>query len=146
MLALLLLLGLQLASSGFTLDESVAIHPDGTPVNPEAFREHVRNGEDPIEDTRLLELAFGDDLEAFTDYLQQTNYDRMFDDDGSARDIREWRQAVRDDLTYASLLRKSYPEFLALIESGTDEQVQGVLRAQHASIAGQQRAANKHEL
>ena len=89
-----------LANAGFTMDEAMAIHPDGTPVNPEAMRDAMRRGELPgdwMQDQKLVELTQGDSLEAFTDYMQQLHYDRIFNDDGSAKDIAEWRQAVLDD-------------------------------------------------
>jgi len=120
------------------MDEAFAIHPDGTPVNPEKFRDALRQGEYQGEavpsswmsDQHLAELVAGDDLEAFTDYLQQMNYDRMFDSDGAALDIKEWRQSVRDDHHYAQLLQDGYPEVYELIASGSDEEVQNMLRAQ----------------
>jgi hypothetical protein len=63
-------------------------------------------------------------------------------EDGSARDIVEWRQAVRDDTWYAGLLEEHYPEFHRAVVEGTNEEVQNLLRMQHRL----QRQASKSEL
>ena len=55
-----------------------------------------------------------------------------------------WRQSVRDDEWYSNLLRTSYPEVLSLILSGTDDEVQNMLRAQHSAQAASQ--AQRQEL
>ena len=121
------------------MDDTLAIHPDGTPVNPEKMRDALRRGEFEGEqlpatwmgDQHLVELVEQGSLRAFTDYMQQINYERMFDDDGAAKDIKEWRQSVRDDTEYQKMMMDSYPDVLEIIVSGTDEQVQNMLRAHH---------------
>ena len=88
---LLLLVTAKLCLAGYTMDQAMAIHPDGTPADPEAMREALRKGDLPshwMEDRRLLELVAGDDLDAFTDYMQGINSDRLFDSDGAALDIK----------------------------------------------------------
>ena len=57
--------------------------------------------------------------------------DRIFLEDGSARDIKAWRQSVRDDTRYKELLRASFPDMLTMIESGSDTEVQELLMANH---------------
>ena len=129
------------------MDQAMAIHPDGTPADPEAMRDALRRGEVPsdwMEDRRLLELVAGDDLEAFTEYMQTVNSDRIFRDDGSAQDINAWRESVRDDEKYRYLLQESYPQVLDLILKVSDDEVQNMLRAQHSAQA--QAQAQKHEL
>ena len=137
------------ANAGFTLDDALAIHPDGTPVYPERLREALRRGDVPnswMDDDQLVALAASDDLEAFTDYMQKINYDRIFHEDGSARDIKEWRQAVRDDEFYTNLLLQTYPEFYDAIDKGTDDQVQRILMAQQeASVMQQERLARQRD-
>ena len=134
------------------MDQAMAIHPDGTPVDPAAMREHMRKGDLPthwMEDHKLLELVAGDDLDAFADYMQAINSDRIFQEDGSAQDIKAWRQSVRDDEYFAGLMRASYPEALELIvKSGSDEEVQDMLRAQHRAQAAatQQKSRYQEEL
>ena len=122
------------ARSGFTMDEAMAIHPDGTPANPEGLRNALRRGEVEstywMQDETLVALAAGDDLQSFTDYMQVINYERMFHEDGTARDIVAWRQAVRDDTFYGNLLKQAAPDFFELIDTGTDEAVQESLRRQ----------------
>ena len=129
------------AAAGFTMEEEMAVHPDGTPVHPEKLRAKLRSGEvtphDWMQDERLVELAVGEDIEAFTEYMQQINYDRMFHEDGSARDIVEWRQSVRDDAYYSGLLRDSFPEMFTLIDTGTNEEVQQMLVSQHQAQAAE---------
>eukprot|EP00320_Phaeocystis_rex_P022210 CAMPEP_0119070692 /NCGR_PEP_ID=MMETSP1178-20130426/42885_1 /TAXON_ID=33656 /ORGANISM="unid sp, Strain CCMP2000" /LENGTH=125 /DNA_ID=CAMNT_0007052547 /DNA_START=78 /DNA_END=455 /DNA_ORIENTATION=+ len=123
------------------MDQAMAIHPDGTPVDPAAMRDALRKGDLPshwMEDHRLLELVAGDDLDEFAEYIQTINSDRIFHEDGSAKDIREWRQSVRDDQHYSGLMRASYPEVLELILSGSDDEVQNMLRAQHSAQAAKQ--------
>lgn len=119
------------ARGGFTMDEAMAIHPDGTPVNPEALRDALRRGavesDEWQKDEHLVDLAAGDDLEAFTDYMQQINYEQMFEEDGSAKDIKAWRQAVRDDEYYTNLLKQGAPDFLEMIDTGSDAEVQNML-------------------
>ena len=125
-------------SAGFTMDEAMAIHPDGTPVNPSSMRAAFRTGEVPpewMEDQELMTLVAGDDLEAFTTYMQQAHSDRIFGADGSALDIKAWRQSVRDDKWYADLLQRGYPEMHDIVLSGSDEEVQAMLRAQHRAQA-----------
>ena len=149
---LLLLTTAQRCAAGFTMDQAMAIHPDGTPVDPAAMREHMRKGDLPthwMEDHKLLELVAGDDLDAFADYMQTINSDRIFQEDGSAQDIKAWRQSVRDDEYFAGLMRASYPEALELIvKSGSDEEVQDMLRAQHRAQAAatQQKSRYQEEL
>ena len=134
------------------MDQAMAIHPDGTPVDPAAMREHMRKGDLPthwMEDHKLLELVAGDDLDAFADYMQTVNSDRIFQEDGSAQDIKAWRQSVRDDPYFSGLMRASYPEALELIvKSGSDEEVQDMLRAQHRAQAAatQQKSRYQEEL
>ena len=144
-LLLLLATAHRLVHAGYTMDQAMAIHPDGTPVDPAAMRDHLRKGELPahwMEDQRLLELVAGDDLDAFADYMETIHSDRIFHEDGSAQDIKAWRQSVRDDEYFSGLMRASYPEVLALVLSGSDDEVQNMLRAQHSSQA----AAQKQEL
>ena len=137
MVSLLLIVGIRLASGGFTMEEAFAIHPDGTPVNPEMMRDALREGEYQGEvvpphwegDTKLVELVKSGSLEDFVARVQGINYELMFAPDGSARDIGEWRQSVRDDARYSELLKQSYPEQYELILSGTDGEVQEMLRA-----------------
>ena len=128
--------------AGYTLDEDLAIHPDGTPTFPAKMRARLRSGDAPDswrDDRRLLELAVGDDLEAFSDYVQEINQDRIFDEDGRAHDIKEWRQSVRDDVFYRDLMQQHYPEVLEKIVSGTDDEVQAILMAQRkAQLAAAQ--------
>lgn len=126
------------------MDEAMAIHPDGTPVNPEALRDAMRTGNvggtSWMDDEKMVGLAAGDDIEAFTDYMQTVNYERMFNEDGSARDIQAWRQSVRDDEFYSKLLKENAASFHKVIISGTDDEVQDVLRV------GQLEAQRKGEL
>ena len=117
-------------SSGFTMDEALAIHPDGTPVDPVAFREQMCNGDGELADDASVACSI-EDLETFVDYMQQVNADRIFLEDGSARDIKAWRQSVRDDTRYKELLRASFPDMLTMIESGSDTEVQELLMANH---------------
>ena len=57
-------------------------------------------------------------------------------DDGSAIDIKAWRQSVRDDERYAGLLKSGYPEMHDLIVGDAgDEAVQSMLRATHRAQA-----------
>jgi len=146
---LLLASSLCTARGGFTMDEAMAIHPDGTPANPEALRDALRRGDVDSnawqEDATLVALANGDDLEAFTDYMQHVNYELMFYPDGSARDIVAWRQAVRDDRYYAELLQGVAPDFFNLVDSGTDEAVQDTLRSQRRAQRAQLAAAAQRE-
>ena len=135
------------AHAGFTMEEEFAIHPDGTPTYPEKLRDTLRRGEAPPQwkdDRKLYELVHSDDLEAFTDYMQQLNQAEIFAADGSALDIVEWRQAVRDDTHYTNLLKEGFPEVHSLFMSGTDDEVQEFLRAQHAAQAAA--ASQKSEL
>ena len=138
--------------AGFTMDEALAIHPDGTPLNPEAFRDALRSSPtddipgDWMQDSKLLELVASDDLDAFTDYIREVNHDRIFDADGSALDIKAWRQSVRDDAFYGGLLKQHFEEFYNMILSGTDEQVQSVLRAQQAAAVAEARGGRHDEL
>ncbi|KAL1520022.1 hypothetical protein AB1Y20_023500 [Prymnesium parvum] len=138
-----------MAMAGFTMDEAMAIHPDGTPVNPEAMRDALRNDQVPGDvwksDQRLLQLVASDDLAAFTDYMQELHADRIFEADGSARDIREWRQSVRDDDRYSMLLQQSFPYVYNLIVDGTDDQVQDMLRAQRRAQSEAAREARIHQ-
>lgn len=137
-----LAIAIGLVMAGFTMEESMAIHPDGTPVFPSKMRDMLRSGEAPpqwMDDKHLLELVAGDDLDAFTEYMQRVNAERIFYEDGSARDIREWRQAVQDDEYYTKLLRESYPEMHQVITTGTDEDVQAMLVAQHMEAARRSR-------
>lgn len=126
-----------LATGGYTMEEDMAIHPDGTPVYPEKMRESLRSGdvfpELWREDMQLRDLVDGDNLQEFADYMQQINYEKMFHPDGSARDIAEWRQSVRDDEWYANLLKEGHSDFYELIMDGADEEVQSALRAARAA-------------
>ena len=117
-------------SSGFTMDEALAIHPDGTPVDPVAFRKQMCNGDGELADDARVACSI-EDLETFVDYMQQVNADRIFLEDGSAKDIKAWRQSVRDDTRYKELLRASFPDMLTMIESGSDTEVQELLMANH---------------
>lgn len=137
--------------AGFTMDEAMAIHPDGTPVNPLAMREALRqdrvDGDPSVwkADATLMELVHGEDLNAFIDYMQQINSDRIFNPDGSAQDIEEWRQSVRDDEQYGMLLQNAYPDVYHLVIHGTDEQVQDMLRAQRRVQAAAARSSRHDE-
>ena len=139
------------ASAGYTMDEALAIHPDGTPLNPEAFRGALRGSPTDdipggwMQDSTLLELVASDDLDAFTDHIRRVNHDRIFDADGAALDIKAWRQSVRDDAFYGDLLKRHYEEFHTTVLSGTDEQVQSVLRAQQAAATAEARGGARHE-
>ena len=145
---LLLLATAQRCAAGYTMDQAMAIHPDGTPVDPAAMRDHMRKGDLPthwMEDLKLLELVAGDDLDAFADYMETINSDRIFQEDGSAQDIKAWRQSVRDDEHFSGLMRGSYPEELELIFSGSDDEVQNMLRAQHSAQAAAMEQESKYE-
>ena len=145
---LLLIATAQRCSAGYTMDQAMAIHPDGTPVDPAAMRDHLRKGDLPthwMEDLKLLELVAGDDLDAFADYMETINSDRIFQEDGSAQDIKAWRQSVRDDEHFSGLMRASYPEELELIFSGSDDEVQNMLRAQHRAQAAAMEQESKYE-
>ena len=65
--------------------------------------------------------------------------------DGSAQDIKAWRQSVRDDEHFSGLMRASYPEELELIFSGSDDEVQNMLRAQHSAQAAAMEQESKYE-
>ena len=141
----LLLLGVLLTDAGFTMEEEFAIHPDGTPSFPEKLRDHLRKegGGKWADDEKLVRLVQGDDLGAFTDHMQSINQKEIFEDDGTARDIKEWRQAVMDDEYYAKLLESNMPDFYSLIMTGTDLEVQDFLREQHAYAAQEQMRARR---
>ena len=150
----LLLTGVQLALAGFTMEEAFAIHPDGTPVNPEMMRDALRKGEYQGEelplhwtdDDKLVELVNSGSLEDFVAHIQGINHQRMFAPDGSALDIAEWRQSVRDDKRYSELLKQSYPEEYELIMSGSDEEVQHMLRAAHSGATASGLVEHRDEL
>lgn len=133
---LLLLAAARRCTAGFTMDQAMAIHPDGTPVDPAAMRDHLRMGEVPshwMEDARLFELVAGENLDAFAVYMQALHAERIFHEDGSAQDIKAWRQSVRDDQHFSGLMRASYPDALELILSRSDDEVQNMLRTQQSA-------------
>lgn len=144
---LLLVLGLLAADAGYTMEEEFAIHPDGTPTFPEKLRDHLRTqgGGKWRDDEKLVRLVQGDDLEAFTAYMQEINQKEIFEEDGTASDIQEWRQAVRDDHYYAKLLEDNAPDFYSLIMTGTDMEVQDFLREQHAYAQQEQMRARSRQ-
>jgi hypothetical protein len=59
------------------MDEALAIHPDGTPVDPVAFRKQMCNGDGELADDARVACSI-EDLETFVDYMQQVNADRIF--------------------------------------------------------------------
>ena len=70
------------------------------------------------------------DLEAFTDAVQRFMATVIFNEDGTAKDIRRWRQTVRDDALYAERLMAAAPEIHRMVtgRDTTDEEVQALLR------------------
>jgi len=54
-------------------------------------------------------------------------------------------QSVRDDEHFSGLMRGSYPEELELIFSGSDDEVQNMLRAQHSAQATAMEQESKYE-
>lgn len=93
---------------------------------------------------RIRKQVLEDDLQAFTDAMQVYNYEQMFASDGSAVDIKAWRQMFREDEVYSQLFLENFPEKWQLIMSGTDEEVQAMFRAQH--VAAHRAAQAKFEL
>lgn len=125
-----------------------AHHPDGTPIHPDELRGALRSATGDLlveltEDQALYNAVWSEDLQVFTDTMQQRNYDRMFNIDGSAKDIAGWRQSVREDAFYGKLLQDNAPDMYMTITnpSVADEEVQRVLRQQQqAAIAQQQKS------
>ena len=140
---LLVLALVAVARAGFTMDETWAIHPDGTPVAPEKMREAMRNNQSPdgeplpqkwsvdVHLQKMLHAESAESLEKFSEYMQILHHEKMFDEDGYAHDVKAWRQAVMDDEWYADLLKRAVPELYDAIASGTDMDVQALLHEAH---------------
>jgi hypothetical protein len=131
-----------------TPDEIMEVHPDGTPVHPRELKEFLISWNGDIAAAygqEVMEAVFGHDQQAFTDAMQEHNAARIFNADGSVRDIARWRQNVREDDYYGGLLMEHAPEMLQMITDPRvpDESVQDMLRGQNEQ---QRRQLAKEEL
>ena len=135
-------------ASAPTTEEIMTVHPDGTPVHPAELKAFLMQWDGDLVaayGSEVKDAVFGNDLEAFTAIMQIHNYDKMFDSDGSVKDIDRWRQNVREDEKYYGLLQDAAPEFLQMIvdRSVSDEDVQEMLRNQHRAQAEAQAAEQR---
>ena len=123
--------------AGFTMDEAMAIHPDGTPVNPAAMQEAMRKGETPElvealdKDPKLVDLVANADVDTFRDYMALLHQEHIFYSDGTAKDVVAWRQSVLDDEYYDGLLKEAAPDFHRVIHAGDHREIQEYLKRAH---------------
>lgn len=118
--------------------DATAHHPDGTPIFPEELRQVLREALAAGRGvpSGIREHVEGDNLQAFVDAVQAHNYQRLFEADGSAVDVAEWRKMFAEDAKYNQLFLEQFPDQWRTIMSGSDEEVQEVLREQSRAAKG----------
>ena len=121
-------------------DDIMDVHPDGTPEHPKELKEFLMSWKGDLVKAygpKVRDAVMGDDLDAFTETFQEHNHKFIFNDDGSAKDIANWRENVRMDEFYSSLLLENAPDMHRIITDPAvpDEEVQDMLRSQQQAMS-----------
>jgi len=141
--------GLCALALAVSMDDIMDVHPDGTPEHARELKEFLMSWDGDLVTAygeKIRNAVMGNDLDRFTETFQEHNQRFIFEEDGSARDIARWRDNVREDQYYSTLLMESAPDMYRMIADPMvpDEDVQEMLR-QH-QLAAQVQARHEAEL
>uniref|UniRef100_A0A6U7K3D9 RxLR effector protein n=1 Tax=Haptolina brevifila TaxID=156173 RepID=A0A6U7K3D9_9EUKA len=112
-------------------EDPLAHHPDGTPINPRKYREMLQQAasKGAVLSDKLMEAAQTDDLQATIDAVKHQNVQLMFEPDGAATHLEQWREHFKNDAVFASRIKQHDPAAYETMMTGTDDQVQAYLRS-----------------